>query len=239
MLSKKSFSSIAQVFKQLWFLDPRAEQPYINDIAVRIRAGLLLAIPLYMGFTLYEAVYGSHWIVTGNSVRDTFDTDFDGHILYSVEAIRRTLDYSKQTWVLMYALFEMLAGMSVITSRLSPTVLISSFLAKTHEPVWKPLTPKRFAWSIGATFISVCLVFFNPEVFAGFVNWVAHSAVLTTTSNYMPKWIPLVLVWVCVGFMWMEAVLGFCVGCKVHSLGVKMGLLKEECEACNNLSWQS
>jgi hypothetical protein len=239
MLSKKLFSSIAQVFKQLWFLDPRAEQPYINDIAVRIRAGLLLAIPLYMGFTLYEAVYGSHWIVTGNSVRDTFDTDFDGHILYSVEAIRRTLDYSKQTWVLMYALFEMLAGMSVITSRLSPTVLISSFLAKTHEPVWKPLTPKRFAWSIGATFISVCLVFFNPEVFAGFVNWVAHSAVLTTTSNYMPKWIPLVLVWVCVGFMWMEAVLGFCVGCKVHSLGVKMGLLKEECEACNNLSWQS
>lgn len=239
MLSKKLFSSIAQVFKQLWFLDPRAEQPYINDIAVRIRAGLLLAIPLYMGFTLYEAVYGSHWIVTGNSVRDTFDTDFDGHILYSVEAIRRTLDYSKQTWVLMYALFEMLAGMSVITSRLSPTVLISSFLAKTHEPVWKPLTPKRFAWSIGATFISVCLVFFNPEVFAGFVNWVARSAVLTTTSNYMPKWIPLVLVWVCVGFMWMEAVLGFCVGCKVHSLGVKMGLLKEECEACNNLSWQS
>ena len=239
MLSKKLFSSIAQVFKQIWFLDPRAEQPYINDIAVRIRAGLLLAIPLYMGFTLYEAVYGSHWIVTGNSVRDTFDTDFDGHILYSVEAIRRTLDYSKQTWVLMYALFEMLAGMSVITSRLSPTVLISSFLAKTHEPVWKPLTPKRFAWSIGATFISVCLVFFNPEVFAGFVNWVAHSAVLTTTSNYMPKWIPLVLVWVCVGFMWMEAVLGFCVGCKVHSLGVKMGLLKEECEACNNLSWQS
>ena len=237
MLSKKLFSSIAQVFKQLWFLDPRAEQPYINDIAVRIRAGLLLAIPLYMGFTLYEAVYGSHWIVTGNSVRDTFDTDFDGHILYSVEAIRRTLDYSKQTWVLMYALFEMLAGMSVITSRLSPTVLISSFLAKTHEPVWKPLTPKRFAWSIGATFISVCLVFFNPEVFAGFVNWVAHSAVLTTTSNYMPKWIPLVLVWVCVGFMWMEAVLGFCVGCKVHSLGVKMGLLKEECEACNNLSF--
>lgn len=239
MLSKKLFSSIAQVFKQLWFLDPRAEQPYINDIAVRIRAGLLLAIPLYMGFTLYEAVYGSHWVVTGNSVRDTFDTDFDGHILYSVEAIRRTLDYSKQTWVLMYALFEMLAGMSVITSRLSPTVLISSFLAKTHEPVWKPLTPKRFAWSIGATFISVCLVFFNPEVFAGFVNWVAHNAVLTTTSNYMPKWIPLVLVWVCVGFMWMEAVLGFCVGCKVHSLGVKMGLLKEECEACNNLSWQS
>src|SRR5512139_3673615 len=114
MLSKKSLASIAQVFKQLWFLDPRADQPYINDIAVRIRAGLLLVIPLYMGFTLYEAVYGSHWIVTGNSIRDTFDTDFDGRILYSVEAIRRTWDYSTQTMVLLFALFEMLAGMFVV-----------------------------------------------------------------------------------------------------------------------------
>jgi len=220
-------------------MEPGADPVFINDVAVRIRAGLLLIIPLYMGFTLYEAIYGSHWVVTGNSIKDTFDTDFDGHILYSVEAIRRTLDYSKQTLVLCYALFEMLAGMFAFTARFSPTVLISSFLARGHAPVWKPLTPKRFAWSIGATFISVCLVFFNPEVFAGWVNWVAHSEVLPTTTNYMPKWIPLVLVWVCVGFMWMEAVLGFCVGCKVHSLLVKLGVMKEECVACNTLSWNA
>jgi hypothetical protein len=37
--------------------------------------------------------------------------------------------------------------------------------------------------------------------------------------------------------MWMETVLGFCAGCKVHSLLVWMGVLKEECEACNNLDW--
>ncbi len=224
-------------FKNLWFLDPTADKPYINDIAVRIRAGLLLIIPLYMSFTLYEAIFGSHWIVTGNLIKDTFDTDFDGHILYSVEAIRRTVEYSKQTMLLWYALFEMLSGMFVFTSRLSPTVLISSFLAKNHEPVWKPLTPKRFAWTIGASFISVCLIFFNPEVFAGWVNTIAGHQWLPTTANYMPKWIPLVLVWVCFGFMWMETVMGFCVGCKVHSLLVKLGWLQEECEACNNLSW--
>lgn len=239
MSFKKPFGFIAEVFRKLWFLDPRADTLVINDIAVRIRAGLLLVIPLYMGFTLYEAIYGSHWIVTGNLVKDTFETDFDGRILYNVEAVRRTLDYSKQSLVLCYALFEMLAGMFAFTSRLSPTVLIASFLAKGHEPVWKPLTPKRFAWSIGATFISVCLIFFNPEIFAGWVNWVAGHEVLPTTTNYMPKWIPLVLVWVCVGFMWMETVLGFCVGCKVHSLLVKMGVLKEECVACNNLSWNT
>lgn len=239
MSLRKPFENIVEVFKKLWFLDPRADSLYINDTAVRIRAGLLLIIPLYMGFTLYEAIYGSHWIVTGNAITDTFDTDFDGHILYHVEAIRRTLDYSKQTLVLCYALFEMLAGMFVVTARFSPTVLISSLLAKGHAPVWKPLTPKRFAWSIGASFISVCLIFFNPEVFAGWVNWVFAHELLPTTENYMPKWIPLVLVWVCVGFMWMETVLGFCVGCKVHSLLVRLGWIKEDCEACNNLSWNA
>jgi hypothetical protein len=210
---------------------------YINDVAVRIRAGLLLVIPLYMSFTLYEAIFGSHWVVTGNLITDTFDTDLEGRILYSVEAVRRTVEYSKQTMVLWYALFEMLSGMFVFTSRLSPTVLISSFLAKNHEPVWKPLTPKRFAWTIGASFISVCLIYFNPDVFAGWVNTVVHQAWLPTTQNYMPRWIPLVLVWVCLGFMWMETVLGFCVGCKVHTLLVKLGWLEDECEACNNLSF--
>ena len=222
---------------KLWFLDPRADKPYINDVAVRIRAGLLLVIPLYMSFTLYEAIFGSHWVVTGNMITDTFDTDLEGRILYSVEAVRRTVEYSKQTMVLWYALFEMLSGMFVFTSRLSPTVLISSFLAKNHEPVWKPLTPKRFAWTIGASFISVCLIYFNPDVFAGWVNTVVHQAWLPTTQNYMPRWIPLVLVWVCLGFMWMETVLGFCVGCKVHTLLVKLGWLEDECEACNNLSF--
>lgn len=239
MSSSNRLRSIATVLKDLWFLNPSANSLYINDIAVRIRAGLLLVIPLYMGLTLYEAIYGSHWIVTGNAIKDTFDTDFDGHILYSVEAIRRTLDYSTQTWVLFYALFEMLAGMFAWTARLSPTILISSFLARMHAPVWKPLLPKRFAWSIGASFISVCLVFFNPEVFAGWINWAVGHAVLPTTVNYMPKWIPLVLVWVCMGFMWMETVLGFCVGCQVHALLTRLGLLREECEACNNLSWNS
>lgn len=237
MSPTKQFGLIADVFKNLWFRDPAEDKLFINDTAVRIRAGILLIIPLYMSFTLFSAVYGSHWVVTGNVITDTFETDFDGRILYSVEAVRRTLDYSTQTFVLLYALFEMLAGMFGITSRLSPAILISSFLAKGSAPVWKPLLPKRFAWSIGASFITVCLIFFNPEVFAGWVNALLSGEVLATTRNYMPKWIPLVLVWVCFGFMWMETVLGVCAGCKVHALLVRMGLLDEECDACNNLNW--
>lgn len=223
--------------KDLWFRDRNEIKPYINDTAVRIRAGILLVIPIYMSFTLYDAIFTSDWLVTGNVITDTLETDFDGQILYNVEAVRRTFDYSTQTWVLLYALFEMLSGMFVRTSRLSPTILISSILANHHRPVWKPLLPKRFAWSIGASFIMTCLIFFNPEVFAGWVNVIAGSELLPTDYNYMPSWIPLVMVWVCFGFMWMETVLGFCAGCKVHSLLVWMGVLQEECAACNNLDW--
>ncbi len=230
-------ATLRNVMIKLWFFDTKSTPLFINDVAVRIRAGLLLAIPIYMAFTLFDAIYGSRWEITGNVIRDTFDTDFDGRILYMVEAVRRTRDYTWQTYVLWFGLYEMLCGMFVWSARLSPTVWLASLLASAHEPVWKPLQPKRMAWSIGATFISVCLIFFNPEVFAGWVNWALRSEVLPTTQNYLPYWIPLVGVATCFGFMWLETVMGLCVGCKLHALLVRMGLLTDECEACNNLSF--
>lgn len=229
-------SSVVDVFKNLWFRDPRETPIYINETAVRIRAGILLMIPIYMAFTLYDAVFVSNWIVDGNTSVDTYEVDWDGNIIYQVEAIRRTFDWTVQTWVLFYGLFEMLAGMSKYLSRLSPTIWLSSFLAINKPAVWKPLVPKRFAWSIGAFFIVVCLVFFNPDTVAQWLNALLGTSI-PENVNYMPYWIPLVLVWVCLGFMWMEAILGFCVGCKVHALLVWLGVFKEECEACNNIDW--
>lgn len=225
------------ILKNLWFRDANDSTPYINDVAVRIRAGFLLFIPIYMGLTLYDVAYTSHWVVDANTAVDTYETDWDEHIIYAVEATKRVYEYSTQTWVLFYALFEMIAGMFVITSRLSPTILISSLLAYKSKPVWKPLVPKRFAWTIGASFIIACILYFNPDVFAGWLNRLVGQELLPTTENYMSFWIPRTLVWICIGLMWMETVLGFCLGCKVHSLLVWVGILKEECEACNNIDW--
>lgn len=226
-------------FKNLWFLNPDDSIIYINETAVRIRAGILLIIPLYMGLTLYDVGFASSWIVDDSSAVDTYYTDFKGSILYSVEAVKRTYEYSLQSAILLYALFEMLAGLFVITSRLSPTILLSSILAGSHPPVWKPLVPKRYAWAIGSSLISLCLIFFNPDTFAEIVNFIGRKEVLPTTVNYLSTWVPLILVWICIGFMWMEAVLGFCAGCKVHSLLVYLGIHKEECEACNNINWDT
>ena len=221
----------------LWFRDPDDVVPFINETAVRIRAGIMLAIPVFMAFTLVDIVLGTRWVVTGNVVRDTFDTDFDGRILYMVEAVRRTYDYTVQTWLLLYALFEMLAGMSKPTSYLSPTIWLSTWLVRHQRPVWKPLAPKRFAWTIGASMISLCLVFFHPEKFAAALNALTQHPLLPTTEQYLPRWLPLVMVWLCLGFMWLEAILGFCVGCQIHALLVKLGVLQDPCEACNNLDF--
>ena len=226
-----------ETFKNLWFRDPKEQPVFLNDTAVRIRAGMLLAIPIIMLFTLFDAVYVSNWVVDGNTAVDTYDTDWDNNIIYQVEAIKRTYDYTVQSWILVYALLEMLAGMSVFTSRFSPTILIASLLARSHPTVWKPLVPKRFAWTIGALMISVCWIYFNPEIFAGWVNAISGSNLLPTTENYMSYYIPITMVWICFGFMWLEATLGYCVGCKVHALLVKVGILKEECESCNNIDW--
>lgn len=226
-----------KLFKQAWFRDTREPAIYINEVAVRIRAGILLIIPLYMGLTLFDVLYTSSWVIDPNSVVDSYDTDFDGRIIYSVEAVKRTYDYTIQTWVLLYALFDMLAGMSVMTSRLSPTILLSSYLAKNLTPVWKPLVPKRFAWTIGALMIVSCILYFNPDSFAVALNAIWGSALLPETENYLPNWIPS-LIWLCLAFMWLEAIFGFCAGCKVHALLVWTGVFKEECVACNNINWE-
>lgn len=225
------------MFKNLWFRDTNEQAIYINEVAMRIRAGILLIIPLYMGLTLFDVVYTSSWVVDGNTAVDTYDTNWDNEIIYQVEAVKRTYDYTVQTWILLYGLFEMIAGMFVFTSRFSPTVYIATFLARKTPPVWKPLVPKRFAWTIGAALMTICLMFFNPDTVAGWVNQIAGQTLLSETENFIPYWIPVNMVWVCIAFMWLETVLGYCVGCKVHSLLVWMGVIKEECYDCNNIDW--
>ena len=224
--------------KNRWFRDITEPQLYVNEAAVRVRAGILLLIPLFMGLTLYDVVYTSKYIVDASTLVDTYETNADEHIIYTAEVTRRVFEYSTQTVVLFYILFEMIAGMFVTTARFSPSILISSYFARNLQPIWKPLRPKRFAWSIGASIAIACLIFFNPDTFAGWVNSIfGVEELLTTTENFMPAGTGTTLVIVCMTFMWLEAVFGFCVGCKVHALLAKVGIIKEECEACNNIDW--
>jgi len=59
-----------EILKNLWFRDCKETPLYVNESAVRIRAGILLLIPLFMGLTLYDVVYTSKYIVDTNTLVD-------------------------------------------------------------------------------------------------------------------------------------------------------------------------
>ncbi len=228
---------IKNTFKNLWFRDLKEENVHINEIAVRIRAGILLIIPIYMVFTLIDVVYGPTWEVTPNSIAlDTYDTDFEDRIIYKVEATKRVFEYAFQTKLLIYALFEMLLGLSVIGSRFSPTILLASFLALGKKTKWKPLKPKRCAWLLGASFISVCIVFFNPDTIASLINNSLGTSI-PTDENYIPSWLALNLVWMCLLFMWLEAIIGYCAGCTLYAILAHAGIVSRHCDVCDNIDW--
>ncbi|SMM99498.1 hypothetical protein SPONL_632 [uncultured Candidatus Thioglobus sp.] len=228
---------VKHTFKNLWFRDLDEEPLYINDAAVRLRAGILLTIPIYMIFTLIDVVFGSSWeVVVNTTAIDTLETDWEERVVYQVEAVKRVYDYTFQTQLLAYALIEMLLGLSIIGARFSPTILLASFLTIGKKPVWKPIAPKRCAWLLGASFISVCIVFFNPDVIALWINNLLGTSI-PVDENYVPSWLVLNLVWICLLFMWMESIIGFCAGCKIYSLLLKLGLVNRYCDACENIDW--
>ena len=79
-----------------------------------------------------------------------------------------------------------------------------------------PGPPKRFAQGIGATLSTAAVV--------------AHFAFGATTLAYA-------LVAMITVAATLESALGFCLGCKIFGLLMRMGIVPEEaCEACNDLS---
>jgi hypothetical protein len=44
------------------------------------------------------------------------------------------------------------------------------------------------------------------------------------------------LVWICLLFMWLEAIIGYCAGCKLYAILAHAGLVNRHCEACDNIN---
>lgn len=222
----------------LWFRDRTEDIVFINKHAMQMRAGLMLLIPVYMLIILFTTVLAPTWTVVPNTFAEqTFDITDDFRTIYNVQAFLTVYDYSTPTLVLFYGLFEMFTGMFVRTAYLSPTIHLATFLTRNQRPKWEPLKPKRFAWLIGATLITLCLIFFNPDSLARFINGIASADLLPTDTNYMPEYIPL-FVFVCFTLMWMEAVFGYCLGCQMHWILAKIGVFKEHCYDCMNVDFE-
>jgi len=86
--------------------------------------------------------------------------------------------------------------------RYSPVGLVSHAMTSGRPPDWVSAKPKRFAWTIGLG--------------------LALSMTIITNSG-IRGWLPRSICLVCLTMMWLESVLGLCVGCKLHALLVRRG----------------
>jgi len=107
-------------------------------------------------------------------------------------------------YVGQYVIYDMLVSATFGLTPLSPTGLIATVITFRTQPQWKPASPKRFAWQLGGSLGVCCL-----------------TMRLLHVSN---DWI-IGVVAICFTLTWLEAVLGFCVGCWMH--GKLIG-----CEEC-------
>jgi hypothetical protein len=103
-----------------------------------------------------------------------------------------------------FVIFDMFVAAAIGLTPLSPVGMLGSLLTMGIRPTWKPTAPKRFAWILGGTLGVTCL-----------------GLRLAHAPN---SWIIGVLC-TCFVLTWLEASLGFCVGCWMYSLA-------RECEDC-------
>jgi hypothetical protein len=86
--------------------------------------------------------------------------------------------------------------------RYSPIGMIARQMTKRRAPEWVSAKPKRFAWTIGLVLSFSMMVITNAGV-----------------TGALPRTICLI----CLAMMWMESVLGVCLGCEIHGRLVRRG----------------
>ncbi len=95
----------------------------------------------------------------------------------------------------------------------SMTGQVARLLTWGRKPEWVSAKPKRFAWSIGI---------------------VMSLAMVYITNTGIRGALPLVMCMICMIFMWLEAVLGLCLGCEVYAFLQRRGWIGRdpEIEVC-------
>jgi Domain of unknown function (DUF4395) len=96
---------------------------------------------------------------------------------------------------------------ATIGFRVSPTGLVARALTLGRPPEWVSAKPKRFAWTLGAAMSLAMTVITNSGI-----------------RGALPRTICLV----CLTLMWMESVLGVCVGCRVAGLLARRGWMGDD-----------
>lgn len=94
-------------------------------------------------------------------------------------------------------IFDMVMAATTGLTPFSPFGLLGTLATMRIRPLWKPIAPKRFAWTLGGMLGAVCLTMRMLHV--------ANAWLIGVVST-------------CFVLTWLEVALGFCVGCWMHKL---------------------
>ena len=95
----------------------------------------------------------------------------------------------------------------------SPVGVLARWIRRDKQPQWVSAKPKRFAWTMG----------------------LVMSAGMTVITNVnIHGWLPRSVCLLCLTLMWLESVLGLCLGCETYAFLVRRGWIKtdEAYEVC-------
>lgn len=97
----------------------------------------------------------------------------------------------------------------------SPVGIIALRLTRRRPPDWVSLKPKLFAWKLGLTLSGSMVIITNIGI-----------------RGLLPRTICII----CMVLMWMESVLGLCLGCEIYARLVRRGWIAKdpEIERCAN-----
>lgn len=89
----------------------------------------------------------------------------------------------------------------------SPLGVVAGWMVRRRAPEWASAKPKRFAWTLGL---------------------VMSFAMMVITNSGIRGALPLTICLICLTLMWLEAVLGLCLGCEIHGLLVRRGWARKD-----------
>jgi hypothetical protein len=99
---------------------------------------------------------------------------------------------------------------------LSPIGTLGTFLVRNQTPEWVGATQKRFAWALAFGMALLIAILTNLEVHGVGVQLIGLTLI---------------------GLLWLESVVGFCVGCFIYSRLIKADLVHpEDAPACGGNS---
>ena len=186
-------------FQKHWFKNKDAisetEVVYINERALRARAGLMFLIPVILLFIRLD--HGDHNELIVNAINGSI--------------VAREYSHTFAYGLIFFVMYEMIAPMFVATAHLSITSMLGVLFTKKQQPIYQPMRPKIFAWSVGLILAVLCQIYL-------------YFTVMQSIAFYFLA--------TCLLFMWLETACGICAGCYVYNILVRLGVIKDTCDVC-------